>query len=430
MNMTKTACRCLLLCFCVAIAQSQNLSFMKAGGLKLNPQGVGYFHTVSHQNRDSTFTNFVNFQFRGALWVGATTASGDTLVSCGDGNNLSSQPEWNPISSRYNATVKTNGEVSAQTTYDDRYSSKGHTPLNIGVNQEIYAETSGNYLILRFSLYRFAAQPKLSTLYVGFFNDVDVPETNGKIDSENDGFGATTDGTTGYIHNQSNKQATVPFLGVSALNIDSPILSAWKRLSGPATDQQRFRYLTGGIKSDLDNVGDYRFTISGPCSFDQTDTLYFDIALIYGSDLKSLEDNLRAAKQFYQDNLLRTHSFLKASHNPVRMATAEVPQKFALHQNYPNPIGQAILRNGQLGAIINYDISEPSEVSITIHDVLGRPLRTLISSFQAPGKYSLQWDSRNHTGALLPSGIYLYTLKAKTQTGTVYLESRKLLIIR
>jgi len=396
MNMTKTACRCLLLCFCAAIAQSQNLSFMKAGGLKLNPQGVGYFHTVSHQNRDSTFTNFVNFQFRGALWVGATTASGDTLVSCGDGNNLSSQPEWNPISSRYNATVKTNGEVSAQTTYDDRYSSKGHTPLNIGVNQEIYAETSGNYLILRFSLYRLAAQPKLQNTYVGFFSDVDIPETTGKINSENDGFGATTDGTTGYIYNQNDKQATVPFLGVSALNINSPVLSAWKRLPGPASDRQRFQHLTGSLKSDLDNVGDYRFTISrGPYSFEQTDTLYFDMALLYGSDLKSLEDNLLAAQQFYRDNLSRPNSSLKASNNPVRMATAEVPQKFSLHQNYPNPIGQSILRNGQLGAIINYDISEPSEVSITIYDALGRPLRTLISSFQESGKYSLRWDSRN-----------------------------------
>lgn len=63
MRTIKIIYSCLLfLGFGAAITQSQDLSYMKAGGLKLNPQGVGYFHTVSHQNRDSTFTNFVNFQ--------------------------------------------------------------------------------------------------------------------------------------------------------------------------------------------------------------------------------------------------------------------------------------------------------------------------------------------------------------------------------
>jgi hypothetical protein len=418
----------MLLAWGTAVVHSQDISFLKAGGLKINPNSYGHFSTVSHQNKDSSFTRFVNFRFYGALWVGAITADGDTLVSCGDGNEIIRESEWRPVPSSYNLTTKDNGEVSARTSYNDQYSIKGHVPLNISVKQEIYAETSGNYLILRFSLYRLAAQPQLVNVYVGFFSDVDVPETNGKIDAQNDGFGATIDGTTGYIHNQSNKQATVPFLGVSALNIDFPLVSAWKRLPSPATDQQRYRYLTGNsIKSDL---GDYRFTIGGgSSSVGPTDTLHFDIALIYGADLKSLEDNLLAARQFYQD-LLPSNSSLKTLNSPALMTTTEAPQKFALHQNYPNPIGQSNLRNGHRGGIIPYDISEPSEVSITVYDMLGRPLRTLISSTQAPGKYSLLWDSRNNAGDLLPSGLYLYTLRAKTQTGAVYLESRKLLIIR
>lgn len=437
MRTFKTIYSCLLLLgFEAAMAQTQDLSYMKAGGLKLNPQGVGYFHTVSHQNRDSTFTNFVNFQFRGALWVGAITADGDTLVSCGDGNNISPQSEWNPLASLYSRNVKASGEVSAQTTYDDRYSIKGHLPLNLGVRQEIFDNTTGDHLILRFSIYALAAAPKLAEMYTGFFSDVDVPETNGKIDSENDAFDVTTDGTTGFIYNQSVKQASVPFLGVAALNVEWPIISAWKRLSGLPTDGQQFQYLAGkGIEPGKTPTGDYRFTISGgPYHFAQGDTLFFDLALVYGHDLNDLESNLLAARQYYKEKLpARTSANLalqRASNPLVRVATTEIPQKFALHQNYPNPVGQLKSHNSLPGTIIKYALAEPSEVSIDIYDVLGHQVQALISKTQAAGLYSQLWDGRNAGGELLSSGIYFYTLKAKTPNGIVFFERRKMLIVR
>jgi flagellar hook assembly protein FlgD len=81
-----------------------------------------------------------------------------------------------------------------------------------------------------------------------------------------------------------------------------------------------------------------------------------------------------------------------------------VPGKFELFQNYPNPFNQFT----QIG----FTLENSAFVDLTIYDLLGRKVKTLISENLSPGYKSVLWDGTDESGKEVPSGIYLYELKA------------------
>ncbi len=76
-----------------------------------------------------------------------------------------------------------------------------------------------------------------------------------------------------------------------------------------------------------------------------------------------------------------------------------IPNVITLHQNYPNPF------NAQ--TTIQYSLSEPSDVTIEIYDLLGRKIETLINGDQSAGNHQIVWNADSHS-----SGIYFYRLQA------------------
>jgi len=82
-----------------------------------------------------------------------------------------------------------------------------------------------------------------------------------------------------------------------------------------------------------------------------------------------------------------------------------VPTVSALAQNYPNPFNPE--------TTIQFDLSEGAAVSLTIYDVTGQAVRTLIGGeFVSAGSYSLLWDGRSSYGVQVASGVYFYELRA------------------
>lgn len=76
--------------------------------------------------------------------------------------------------------------------------------------------------------------------------------------------------------------------------------------------------------------------------------------------------------------------------------------KFQLFQNYPNPFNST--------TTIKFEIQNKSHVILKIYDILGREVRTLIDNIEQPGNYTIMWNGKNHTGLVMPSGIYFYVL--------------------
>ncbi|MBI2619021.1 MAG: T9SS type A sorting domain-containing protein [Ignavibacteriales bacterium] len=98
--------------------------------------------------------------------------------------------------------------------------------------------------------------------------------------------------------------------------------------------------------------------------------------------------------------------------NVKRLTTTAIPENFALDHNYPNPFNPRTK--------IRYQISEVSKVRLTIYDVLGREVTTLVNEKLNPGSYEVTWEA-----AGLPSGIYFYRLRAGE-----FVETKKMLLLR
>ena len=94
-----------------------------------------------------------------------------------------------------------------------------------------------------------------------------------------------------------------------------------------------------------------------------------------------------------------------------------IPKDFALAQNYPNPFNPETR--------IHYDLPKSSFVTLTIYDILGRKLVTLIDSDHSAGRFNIMWNGKDAYGNHLGSGIYFYQL-----TTEQFSQTKKMIISR
>ena len=85
----------------------------------------------------------------------------------------------------------------------------------------------------------------------------------------------------------------------------------------------------------------------------------------------------------------------------------QLPEKFELLQNYPNPFNHS--------TIVPLFVAEKVQVQVTIFNMLGKQIRTLLNEQLLPGRYQLNWDGKDEFGNAVTSGIYI--CKAICSTG-------------
>jgi hypothetical protein len=88
----------------------------------------------------------------------------------------------------------------------------------------------------------------------------------------------------------------------------------------------------------------------------------------------------------------------------VREKSARPPSASYLLQNYPNPFNPE--------TTIRYYLAAPAHVSLTIYDLRGREIRTLVDEVQGAGERTSTWQGQDKRGREVPSGLYFYTLQA------------------
>ncbi|MGY8763234.1 MAG: glycosyl hydrolase 53 family protein [Fidelibacterota bacterium] len=81
-------------------------------------------------------------------------------------------------------------------------------------------------------------------------------------------------------------------------------------------------------------------------------------------------------------------------------------ENFSLNNiyNYPNPFNPI--------TTLEYDLPEDAVVNITIYDMMGRVVNTLVNGSQTAGYKSIQWDATNNLGDPVSAGLYIYTIQA------------------
>ncbi len=109
---------------------------------------------------------------------------------------------------------------------------------------------------------------------------------------------------------------------------------------------------------------------------------------------------------------------------PEQIAPPEVqsvPKEFVLYQNYPNPFNPR--------TEIRYQLADDSQVTLTIYDILGKNIRTLVHEYQPGGYYNVLWDATDDHGNRVISGVYFYEIRVIAKN-ELHKQTRKMILMK
>ena len=96
---------------------------------------------------------------------------------------------------------------------------------------------------------------------------------------------------------------------------------------------------------------------------------------------------------------------------------AILPKEFELGQNYPNPFNP--------NSSIEFSLPKDCFVRISIYNILGQKVRTLVDEYLQAGYKRVIWDSKNDQGEEVASGVYFYGIEAED-----YTQTRKMVLLK
>ena len=104
-------------------------------------------------------------------------------------------------------------------------------------------------------------------------------------------------------------------------------------------------------------------------------------------------------------------------------AKTEIPDKYSLVGNYPNPFNPS--------TTISYALPYQSTVELIIYDIIGRVVKSFNISSQSAGYQSIVWDGRSEIGTSVASGIYLYRISIKSlENNETFVKTAKLVLMK
>ncbi len=105
-------------------------------------------------------------------------------------------------------------------------------------------------------------------------------------------------------------------------------------------------------------------------------------------------------------------------HGPISVVLGNTPPtEFCLHKNYPNPFNPV--------TTISYDLAKDVYVELSVYNMLGEKVITLVNGNQPAGSYQLEWDGRDSRGLIVSSGMYLLRINAGN-----YCKTNKMVFVR
>jgi hypothetical protein len=96
---------------------------------------------------------------------------------------------------------------------------------------------------------------------------------------------------------------------------------------------------------------------------------------------------------------------------------AMIVEEYRLEQNFPNPFNPE--------TSITFSIKHAGVASLTIYNIIGQKIKTLITQHLEPATYAYKWDGTNEFGITVPTGVYLYQLRIN---GIIF--TKKMVLIR
>ena len=101
-----------------------------------------------------------------------------------------------------------------------------------------------------------------------------------------------------------------------------------------------------------------------------------------------------------------------------------VPTDFELFQNTPNPFNPV--------TNIRVSLIESANITLKVYSLLGEELNAIaVNKSFGKGNFRFIWDGKHDNGRQLPSGIYLYSLEVRSQSGVhLYQDTKKMVLMK
>ena len=302
--------------------------------------------------------------------------------------------DFSPLLALSTGMPVSEGEFSSHAEFVDTGSP---IPIPITATQTISSYSiagDDNYLIIRFFLKNNSIE-NLTGLYFGYLTDFDLNPFGDKA---------------GFLANENLlfQEGGSWAIGVLPLTNCSGILTllnGTKKIT--LTGQQKFDYIkTVGMNIDSVTIGD-QMTLHnfGPFNIKPLDSVEISLALMAGSDVSSLQVAAQRARARYRNS------------TDVQNNEVSIPEGFELAQNYPNPFNPS--------TTIAFEIPRAAFVNLSVFNILGERVATLLDSRVTAGHHAISWDGTTDNGHSVSSGVYFYQLKSGP---TVF--SKKMLMMK
>lgn len=128
-----------------------------------------------------------------------------------------------------------------------------------------------------------------------------------------------------------------------------------------------------------------------------------------------VDNKLDAGKYIYRLKQIDLDGSFEYS-NEVEVNIA-APSVFALNQNYPNPFNPSTK--------INFSLAVDSKVTLTVFNILGQKISTLVNSNYGAGVHAVAFDATK-----LNSGIYIYKMEAAGIDGSSFTATKKMMLTK
>jgi hypothetical protein len=118
-------------------------------------------------------------------------------------------------------------------------------------------------------------------------------------------------------------------------------------------------------------------------------------------------------------------AFASGAFSLVELAANPLPQKFQLHQNFPNPLNRTFAPT-----VIRYELPQPGFAELRVYNLLGQAVRTLHQAALPAGFHEIAWDGRDEQGRPVAGGVYLYRLHVRGERReNVFTAVRKVIVM-
>lgn len=331
----------------------------------------------------------------GGLWAG-TSLNGGTVVE-----------EWMWVPKDGFTPTQEAGDSDRDITV--AYSDDGS--LGLDVVQRSYQWSDGarsNGIVIEYEYTNNGSVGNIASMYTALNLDVDI--ANGWW--ADDLIAYSTDSRVIYMYD-SGLDCSNPDFGIScpegyvgiAVIADAAGSTGSTVTPHTATwnfyDKEPFQVMREGINPALTSGtpvegNDYRMMLTAmPFALAPGASQKVAFALVMGTSPTELATNVDALADAYATYVTSIE----------HVVGDEIPSEFRLEQNFPNPFNPS--------TTFSFSLPQASKATLTVHNVLGQEVATLLAGDLAAGVHDVRWDA---TG--LPSGVYLYRLEADGYTAS------------